>query len=364
MAVSPNFTFLGVHDAQLVKIGTLAERYFQDDPVTCLIKLRQFGELLAQLVAANVGLYTNPDESQLDLLNRLQSQNLIPGDVKNLFHQIRKSGNDAVHNLLGSHGLALSHLRYARELGIWFHRTFGRNSRFKPGAFIPPADPAQETKELRVELARLRKQAEASRSKAELAAAKALEETELRKLAEDLLEEAEALLEQRLNTIQSITVSKSSKLIQKTVTAANDAEKQIDLDENETDWIYINTTKYNGGLETKKQKENLLRNGLSIGIGLTGLLFIVASGAGLLIGMPMLAGVIYYNLVHHKVIEPIDFKEAGKQVAKQVIKLGKKTVQVGKKLTKQVIKLAKKVIKVSKEQVITLCTNIIKYLEN
>ena len=93
-------------------------------PNTCLIKLRQFGELLARLIAANVGLYTNPDESQLDLLNRLQSENLLPGDVKNLFHQLRKSGNDAVHQLRGNHGVALSRLRYARELGIWFHRTF------------------------------------------------------------------------------------------------------------------------------------------------------------------------------------------------------------------------------------------------
>ncbi|MGL5875366.1 MAG: hypothetical protein ACRC2R_23900 [Xenococcaceae cyanobacterium] len=84
MAVSPNFAFLNVHDAQLVKLGTSAEKYFRDDPITCLMKLRQFGELLAQLIAANVGLYLDPDESQIDLLNRLQSRNLLPGDVKNL----------------------------------------------------------------------------------------------------------------------------------------------------------------------------------------------------------------------------------------------------------------------------------------
>ena len=107
MAVSPNFAFLGVYDTQLVKTGTLAEKYFKDDPNTCLIKLRQFGELLARLIAANVGLYTNLDESQLDLLWRLQSENLLPGDVKNLFHQLRKSGNDAVHQLRGNHGVGL-----------------------------------------------------------------------------------------------------------------------------------------------------------------------------------------------------------------------------------------------------------------
>lgn len=249
MAISPNFAFLEIHDTQLVKIGTLAEKYFQDDPVTCLIKLRQFGELLAQLVAANVGLYTNLDESQLDLLNRLQSQNLLPGDVRNLFHQLRKSGNDAVHNLQGSHGLALSHLRYARELGIWFHRTFSNDSSFRPGAFIPPSNPEQETEALKEELARLKKEAEVSRTQAELAEAKALEETQIRQLAEELLEEAEAELQQKLAAIQFITANKSAKLIQQTVSAANKAEQQIDLDENETRRLLIDTKLREAGWE-------------------------------------------------------------------------------------------------------------------
>ena len=41
--VSANFGFLSAHDAQLERLGALAERYFKDDPNTCLIKLRQFG---------------------------------------------------------------------------------------------------------------------------------------------------------------------------------------------------------------------------------------------------------------------------------------------------------------------------------
>lgn len=214
-----------------------------------MIKLRQFGELLAQLIAANVGLYTNPDESQLDLLNRLQSQSLLPGDVKNLFHQLRKSGNDAVHSFCGNHGLALSHLRYARELGIWFHRTFSNDNSFRPGAFIPPSNPEHETEALKEELTRLRLEAEASRSQAELAAAKALEEIELRQLAEELLQSAEAELQQRLTTIQFSTANKSSKLIQQTVSAANDAEQQIDLDENETRRLLIDTKLREAGWE-------------------------------------------------------------------------------------------------------------------
>lgn len=37
---SLNFDFLKSHDGQLVRLGALAERYFQEDPNTCLIKLR------------------------------------------------------------------------------------------------------------------------------------------------------------------------------------------------------------------------------------------------------------------------------------------------------------------------------------
>ncbi len=36
-------------------MATLAKRYFADDPITCLMKLRQFGELLARQVGARVG---------------------------------------------------------------------------------------------------------------------------------------------------------------------------------------------------------------------------------------------------------------------------------------------------------------------
>ena len=46
-----NFTHLQAHDEQLVRMGLLAERYFAEDPNTCLIKLRQLTELLAPITA-------------------------------------------------------------------------------------------------------------------------------------------------------------------------------------------------------------------------------------------------------------------------------------------------------------------------
>jgi type I restriction enzyme R subunit len=86
--ISANFDFLGRQDAQLVRLGALAESYFKDDPNTCLIKLRQFGELLAQLTAAKSGLYSSPEEQQTELLRRLKFERVLPEQPADLFHQI------------------------------------------------------------------------------------------------------------------------------------------------------------------------------------------------------------------------------------------------------------------------------------
>lgn len=111
MQVSPNFAFLTAHDLQLVQLGTQAERYFADDPVTCLMKLRQFGELLAQLVAAKAGLYEEPGENQINLLRRLDIEGAVKGEALSLFHRLRKDGNQASHQLAGEHRTALSNLK-------------------------------------------------------------------------------------------------------------------------------------------------------------------------------------------------------------------------------------------------------------
>lgn len=56
-----DFAHLQVRDEQLVRLGLLAERYFAEDPNTCLLKLRQQTELLAQLLASKVGRFTEQD---------------------------------------------------------------------------------------------------------------------------------------------------------------------------------------------------------------------------------------------------------------------------------------------------------------
>ncbi|MBD3887061.1 hypothetical protein IFO70_36205 [Phormidium tenue FACHB-886] len=234
---SPNFTFLKAHDPQLVMLGVLAERYFADDPNTCLIKLRQFGEVLAQMTAAHIGLYTSPNEKQVDLLRRLRDRGMLKGDVDRLFHELRKMGNEATHSLAGSQRVALSGLKYARFLGVWFHKVVSGDRSFDPGPFIPPPDPQQETQSLKDELERLRQEVQKSLSAIEIAQAQAQAEAQKRIAAEELAAEAEAQKQefiQHLEKLQVASQAQSNQSIQQTVTQAQIVEGDLVLDERET----------------------------------------------------------------------------------------------------------------------------------
>lgn len=90
---SPNFDFLAPHDPLLVKYAAQAEKYIFDDPNTSLIKLRQFIEVLVQQASAYTGIYSSPEESLVDLLERLNSKGILNQGALQLFHGIRKAGS-------------------------------------------------------------------------------------------------------------------------------------------------------------------------------------------------------------------------------------------------------------------------------
>lgn len=83
------FHFLKAHDAQLARQGALAKRYFKVDPNTCLIKLRQFAELLAQHLAARMRLFTSAEEAVVELLQRAKAERARPSEAGDLFHQLQ-----------------------------------------------------------------------------------------------------------------------------------------------------------------------------------------------------------------------------------------------------------------------------------
>lgn len=229
----------------------LAERAFADDPNTCLLKLRQYGEYLAQLACARVGLDSDGRENQLDRLRRLADRGVLARDAADLFHHIRKAGNQASHGFDGYHGTALACLKHARMLGIWYVRSFGGRRDFVAGPFVPPPNPRAAARAVEAELARLKAELDKTLGEADRARRLAEEEAAARLTAEeraaaaereraqwkalaDTVEADRAAAEARLAEVQAAALAASAQDIQALVQEAEGQGQALDLDEQAT----------------------------------------------------------------------------------------------------------------------------------
>jgi len=218
MTPTVNFGFLVPHDPMLVQLGSQAERYFREDPAISLFKLRQFAELLSKIIAARHALYRDERETFEETLRKLSFANVIPKETADVFHFLRKAGNAAVHEAKGTHAEAMSALKFARQLGIWFHRTYGKQSNFNPGGFIAPPEPSDDTAELRTKIegleGRIREVEAAAANAAQMVADKATaletaedrlkRETEDRRVWESLAQELESDKVKLVNRLQEL----------------------------------------------------------------------------------------------------------------------------------------------------------------
>ena len=157
MTERSNFYFLKAHDPILLELAQGAERAFTSDPNTTLVKLRQLSEALAQDIAMRCGIAAQSQTTQAELLYLIGRELSLDPIVMNLFHGLRKAGNNAVHQFKTRHKEALAGLKVARDLTVWYHRFFGKGSeQFTPEPFIVPDDPSVELRQLQEQIARLK----------------------------------------------------------------------------------------------------------------------------------------------------------------------------------------------------------------
>lgn len=238
-----NFEMLRSYEEQLWRLGALAERYFAEDPNTCLLKLRQLAELLAQSLAARSGLYVSQEETQYELIRRLHAEGFLPREIKQIFDQVRINGNSASHALQGNHATALSTLKLSWQLCLWFHRTF-RQADYRSGPFVPPSPPTDESDELRHELAMLRQAVSQYQTK-QHQAVNALHsaQTQLSALSEERAiweqlaveaEQAKAKLAEQLSSLQADALAAPQGTLNNLVVSATNAAGLLQLDETET----------------------------------------------------------------------------------------------------------------------------------
>ncbi len=214
-ATTSSFAFLAPYGPLYLRLATGAERALAVDPSLTLVSLRQLSEAFARHAAARAGLLADNRDgsgSQLDLLRSLEQRGIVRDQIAEIFHMLRRVGNRAAHDFVGTHQDAVNGLQLGFKLACWFHRTFGdahARGPWKPPAYSLPADPTATLRALQEEANRARAEADAHKADAakaklllEAEAARRAEEASLRKTAEAERHEWEALahaFEQDLN---------------------------------------------------------------------------------------------------------------------------------------------------------------------
>ncbi len=201
-----SFAFLAPYGPLYVRLATAAERTLAIDPSLTLMSLRQLAEAFARHAAARANLMPEGREgavNQVDLLRVLEQRGVVRDQIAEIFHVLRKAGNKANHDFVGSHQDALNGLHVGYKLACWFHRTFGDSHArgvWKPPVYVPPTDPTATLRALQDEAAKARAEADAHKADAEKArllleaeAARRTEEAALRVAAEAERREWETL---------------------------------------------------------------------------------------------------------------------------------------------------------------------------
>jgi type I restriction enzyme, R subunit len=168
MNKTSNFEFLNEYDPIYFQLTSTAEKAFANDPNTTLIKLRQFGEVLARDLATRFHLTFDERISQVDLLYQINREVRLDPTIRNLFHTLRIEGNKATHAFHTDHQEALKGLQIAHTLAVWYHKACGKEGPdFKADPFIPPTDPSQTLRELQTQIALLKTELQETQSQQE-----------------------------------------------------------------------------------------------------------------------------------------------------------------------------------------------------
>ena len=132
-----NFDFLKkAQPSVLYRIAHLAETYLYSDPNGCLVKLRQFSEVMTNEVFQTEHIPLPYDNTQLNRINTLKNEGIIGYELASLFHTLRQKGNEAVHTGTESVSSAQTSLQTAFRLAEWYALSYAEGT--KGATFIMP----------------------------------------------------------------------------------------------------------------------------------------------------------------------------------------------------------------------------------
>ncbi len=141
-STSPNFGALAAIEPLLAVYGAGAESSIYSDPNGALVKCRQFGEVLAEQLIVRTRTTCDSDR-QVDRIIALERSGVLTLDTAQVFHSIRKRGNEATHSHLFDVRGALRALEDCWRLGNLLRLAISGDR--APRSFVAPAPQAAPT---------------------------------------------------------------------------------------------------------------------------------------------------------------------------------------------------------------------------
>ena len=137
-----NFEFLERDFPLLAKAGALAEKYAVDDPNSALIKLGMIGETVVNLIFEYDRLEPPSENNAASRIVALRRKDILPRDVADILHALRKARNLAVHQNYESAAEARVFLQTTFSVCEWFAATYGATP-FERRDFVAPEELAE-----------------------------------------------------------------------------------------------------------------------------------------------------------------------------------------------------------------------------
>ena len=134
-----NFEFLKEHFRSLENLGTLAESYLYTDPNSAIMKLGILCESVVELIYKFDRVRPPGENIPIKRIDRLSREGLLPEEVVDILHLVRKARNKAAHGHWGSTGDAKRFLPMVHSLACWFEATYG-DPNIEVSEFVLPAE--------------------------------------------------------------------------------------------------------------------------------------------------------------------------------------------------------------------------------
>ena len=116
-----NFAFLHDRFPELEKLGVQAERYLYSDPPSCIMKAGLLCEGMIRTMFAQDRIPMPERCDAVERINILQRRDLLPSDVTEAFHLMRRFRNRAAHEDLEiSQDKTSTLLQITHSLCGWF----------------------------------------------------------------------------------------------------------------------------------------------------------------------------------------------------------------------------------------------------